>query len=91
MSAGPVSQHVGARLVQLREQLGSTQQEIADLLHVSQVSVSRMERGLRGFSVDDVYLLAEYFGRPVEQLLPAHLLPDAQSPPGERRNAALGL
>lgn len=49
---------------------GLRQREIAVLLGLSQAQVSRKMSGIHGFTLDELYALADVFGCPVSDLLP---------------------
>lgn len=51
----------GKRLKKLRMEKGKTQSEIADALSISLETVSKIERGNRGMSVDLLSAFSDYF------------------------------
>lgn len=59
----------GKRLRQLRELAGKTQQEVAQDLSISEMTVSRLERGVKGASVDTIEQLREYYGTTAEYII----------------------
>lgn len=52
----------GKRLKALRVKAGKTQMEVAADLGVALESISRIERGVRGASVDMIEMLKDYYG-----------------------------
>jgi len=60
---------IGARLKSAREQAGLTQGQVAKLLGLHRPSVSEMEAGRRGVSVDELATLAATYGVSVNWLL----------------------
>ncbi len=60
---------IGHRIKELREQLGISQQRLADLLGVLRPTISQIENGERRVSVDELIKLLEIFNLSVESLL----------------------
>lgn len=60
---------LGERLKYLRKQKKTTQQDIADLLHVSQMQISRYENGKDLPGIQSVIKLADYFMVSIDYLL----------------------
>jgi len=52
----------GKRLKALRVKAGKTQMEVANDLGIALESISRIERGVRGVSVDMIEMLKDYYG-----------------------------
>lgn len=50
---------IGNRIKELREKKGLTQQQFAELLHVSREKVVKIENGTRGLQIHDISLIAE--------------------------------
>ena len=59
----------GERLKKLRLENRVSQQQIADLLHVTRTQVSDMENGKTGTSLVRLVLLAEFYHVPTDYLL----------------------
>ena len=59
----------GRRLKELRKQAGKTQEQIAEDLNLAVETISRIERGKRGCSVDMLLMLSEYYQTSVDYLL----------------------
>ena len=59
----------GKRLKTLRKQAGKTQEQIAEDLNLAVETISRIERGKRGCSVDMLLMLSEYYQTSVDYLL----------------------
>lgn len=57
------------RLRQLREDKDMTQNEMADLLHCTQVCYSRYERGKRDLPTDVLIRLANFYSTSIDYLL----------------------
>lgn len=53
-----------------REKLGLTQEQLANILEVSEVFVRKMEAGSSNPSSSTAVQLAEYFKRPLDYLFP---------------------
>ncbi len=61
------------KLRRLREERNLTQEEMAKLLgHVDKSSYSLKERGLRKFSVNEAYKIAEFFEMSIESIFFDH-------------------
>lgn len=65
---------VGKNLVRLRKAKGLTQQQLADLLHYSDKSISKWELGYAIPSVDILKEFADYYGVTIDSLL--EVIPD---------------
>ncbi len=61
--------YIGKRLKKLRVEKGITQQELADIVGCSKVSISRYESGLREFGIEDIDKLCNYFNVDADYLL----------------------
>lgn len=57
------------RIKNLREDNDLTQQELADVLHISQRSYSHYENGSRKLPLDILIAIADYYGCSVDYLL----------------------
>lgn len=57
------------RLRELRNEKGISQQTIADLLHVSQQSITNYESGKNEPDIQALCVLADYFGTSVDYLI----------------------
>lgn len=57
------------KLRKLREERNVTQEEMAKLLgHADKSSYSMKERGLRKFTIQEAYRIAEFFGSTIEYI-----------------------
>lgn len=59
----------GKRLKELRKQAGKTQEQVAEDLNIAVETISRIERGKRGCSVDLLLMLSEYYQTSVDYIL----------------------
>lgn len=75
----------GSLLRLLRTNLGLTQTEMAELVHMSQPVYSRVEAGLRPLSMTALGRIAEFLGVSVEELVVAFFLLDDNLKEIERR------
>ena len=55
-----------SNIKKFRESLGLTQEEFADIIHVSKVNYSKKENGKVKFSLDEAFLIANHFKQPIE-------------------------
>jgi transcriptional regulator with XRE-family HTH domain len=62
-------QPIAAKLRVLREELGLTQKEAAELANVSQVTLVRLESGRRPPYMPTVTKIARAYGVPLEELV----------------------
>lgn len=60
----------------LREQQGCSQEDLAKLLNVKQSTISLYETGRRKMEVDDLLIVADYFGVTLDQLVKQDLKGD---------------
>lgn len=65
----------GKRLKQLREAAGKTQEQLADLLHISVTHEGKLEKGGRTPSVDLLLQISDYFSVSVDYLLKGQAQP----------------
>lgn len=56
------------RIIQLRKSKGLTQQKFAAAIHVTQAAVSQWETGRTTPDVQQLFIIADYFGVTVEEL-----------------------
>lgn len=63
------SNHIGQNILQYRELLGLSQQQIGDYLSVTRELVSLIETGKREISLSNLNKLADLFGVELEDLL----------------------
>lgn len=66
---GDLSRQVGARVCQIRESQGLSQEELGAHLGVSQPTVSRIEKGGRALTVDELGRVAELLKTTAIELL----------------------
>ena len=62
-------QRIGARVRELREAAGLTQQQVADHLHVHRMTVWRVEHGRFDLGASQLRPLAHLFGVPPSEIL----------------------
>lgn len=65
---------IGARIKELRNKNGLTQDEVADELHLSKAAISQIERGKNGISPENACALAELFDVSIDQLYKGDLI-----------------
>lgn len=51
-----------------RESLGMKQEDFAEIIHVSTVNYSKKENGKVKFSLSEVFLISNHFGKPIEAI-----------------------
>ena len=59
----------GARIKELRLKKGVTQEQMANDLGVAVETISRIERGVRGASIDLISILSRYFNTTIDFLV----------------------
>lgn len=59
----------GTRIKELRLKKGVTQEQMANALGVTVETVSRIERGVRGASIDLMSILSKYFNTTIDFLV----------------------
>lgn len=69
------------RLRELRLEKGLTQQQLADLLHVSQQSIHKYEAGICSPTADGLKDMAHFFQTSVDYLIELSDLPHPAEPP----------
>lgn len=84
MIAPNVSAAIGAALRAARIERGVTQDDLATLLGVDRVTVSRYEGGKRTLSVPTLVQIADYLDVPVTKLIPGSPEAPAETPPARR-------
>ena len=55
-------------LYNLRKQANKSQQDMADLLHITRTNYGQKERGQLPFSQDDMFEVSSYFGLNIEKI-----------------------
>tara|TARA_B110000211_G_C14093249_1_gene560768 strand:+ start:7285 stop:7539 length:255 start_codon:yes stop_codon:yes gene_type:complete len=50
---------VGENLKRIREEQGKSQQHIGDLIELTNQQISKFERGINGFNVSQLYVIAQ--------------------------------
>lgn len=68
---------IGERLRRAREALGLTQEEVAEKLQIGRPRYSDIENGKRDVPLKDIYMFAEFYGRPIDYFLKETLLTDS--------------
>lgn len=68
---------IGERLKRAREALGFTQEEVAAKLQIGRPRYSDIENGKRDVPLKDIYMFAEFYGRPIDYFLKETLLTDS--------------
>lgn len=79
-----IAKEIGHKLKQARQEAGYTQDEMADLLGLSQVGYSAFERGRTLISIEYLLQLPRILDRPI-----TYFLPDSAVSPAEKRDPAL--
>lgn len=67
------NQYIRTRLKEARLEANKTQDELADLLEKSRVTVSDMERGRVAVSAADLALIAAALGKPISYFFPPRI------------------
>ena len=52
----------GKRLKELRKQAGKTQEQVAEAVGLEPGTISRIERGAKGMSIDSLLMFSEIYG-----------------------------
>ena len=68
---------IGKTIANLRKARGLTQSKFADEIHVTQAAVSQWETGRTNPDVQQMFILAKYFGVTVEELSNGGILREA--------------
>lgn len=69
MSESKFKKNLGERIREIRKNLGFSQEEVAHKLSVPRPSISQIERGERELSAEELAILSEFFGMPVNEIL----------------------
>jgi broad specificity phosphatase PhoE/plasmid maintenance system antidote protein VapI len=69
MNKSKFKKELGERIREIRKNLGFSQEEVAHRLNVPRPSVSQIERGERELSAEELAILSEFFGIPINELL----------------------
>lgn len=87
----PYDGEVGAQLRAVRLRAVVKQAELAAVLGVQRAAVTRWEQGTRGLSVAMLLTIADRFGVPAQELLPAryHAAPPAPPAPSTPEDGAI--
>lgn len=56
------------KLIILRRNKGLNQDDMAKILNISVDSYGRKERGQFQFTIDEMFLISEYFDKPVDEI-----------------------
>lgn len=67
---------IGERLKKARESLGYTQEEVAGKLDIGRPRYSDIENGKRDVALKELYVFAEFFGRPIDYFIREKLIVD---------------
>ncbi len=59
----------GMRIKELRKKAGITQEQLAEELGVTNKTICYIENGVRGTTIDNMALIAEYFGVSIDYLV----------------------
>lgn len=66
MTEKKINQTISHRLVKVREELGFTQMKVQNDKVIRQSTLSKIENGAKNISAAKLYLLAEYYKKPIE-------------------------
>ena len=59
----------GKRLKALRKQAGKTQEQVAETVGLEPGTISRIERGVKGMSIDSLLMFSEIYGVSTDYIL----------------------
>lgn len=59
----------GKRLKELRKQAGKTQEQVAEAVGLEPGTISRIERGAKGMSIDSLLMFSEIYGVSTDYIL----------------------
>ena len=65
-----INKFIGNRLREIREEKGSTQKELGELLGYSPMGISHFENGIRDLKTTDLEKLAQHFGVAISYFFP---------------------
>ena len=63
------AEDIGKRLTDLRKIIGKTQEEVAEDLNVSKYTISKIENGKTGMSIDFMIVVSKYYNTTIDYLL----------------------
>lgn len=66
MTEKKIKQTISHQLVKAREELGYTQMKVQKDKIIKQSALSKIENGVKNISAAKLYLLAEYYKKPIE-------------------------
>lgn len=66
MNEKKINQIISYQLVKAREELGITQMKVQEDKIISQSNLSKIENGMKKISAAKLFLLAEYYKKPIE-------------------------
>ena len=66
MKEKKINQIISYQLVKAREELGITQMKVQEDKIISQSNLSKIENGMKKISAAKLFLLAEYYKKPIE-------------------------
>jgi len=75
-----IQELIGKRLRAVRVSLGLTQSGLAERTGLGDGTISRMERGVRGITLENLYRIAEALNVPLDSLLDLNKADDLPSP-----------
>ena len=64
-----ISEAIGLKIKQVREEKGLTQKELGEVLGYSPMGVSHFEKGIRELKISDIDKLANFFGKNISFFL----------------------
>lgn len=66
MTEKKINQNISHQLVKAREELGFTQMKVQNDKIIKQSTLSKIENGVKNISAAKLFILAEYYKKPVE-------------------------
>jgi len=66
MNEKKINQFISHQLVNAREELGYTQKKVQEDKVMTQSNLSKIENGAKKISASKLYILAEYYKKPIE-------------------------
>lgn len=84
MSKTPNQEALGRRIKRIRQNLGLSQQEVADYLNLHRPSISQIENGERDLSAYELSKMSELFGLPMEEIIDSVKTKDYKKPKSQK-------